>query len=376
NGRHDFTGDGALTQAGLDLVDRQLAAFQVLVHQLFVSLGRSLDHVGAIFLGLIQQLRRNLFLAVAHALVVFVPVDRLHLDQVDLAREVLLRADRQLQRHRGVPQALLDLTDDTQEVGALTVHLVDVDDTRYAVLVGLTPDGLGLRLDAGSTAEHDDGAVEHAQRTLHFDGEVNVTGGVDDVHPVVVVLLLRTLPERGNGRGGDGDTTLLLLHHPVSGRRTIMGLAHLVVDACVEQDPLGGSGLARIHVGADADVAVAVDRGSSCHGVILAKLARLLETVVREGLVGFGHAMHVFTLLQSSSFAFEGIRQLTCQAQSHGLLTTLARGIYHPAHGQGITTGRTTLDRNLISRTAYAAGLHFDQRSDGVECFFEDFQRV
>src|SRR5690606_40210080 len=114
--------------------------------------------------------------------------DRLHLDQVDLAREALLRTDRQLQRYRGVPQALLDLTDDTQEVGALTVHLVDVDDTRYAVLVGLTPDGLGLRLDAGSTAEHDDSAVEHAQRTLHFDGEVNVTGGVDDVHPVVVVL--------------------------------------------------------------------------------------------------------------------------------------------------------------------------------------------
>src|SRR5690606_28400024 len=230
---------------------------------------RSLDHVGAIFLGLIQQLHRNLFLAVAHALVVFVPVDRLHLDQVDLAREVLLRADCQLQRYRGVPQALLDLTGDTQEVGALAVRLVDVDDPRYAVLGRLTPDGLGLALRAGGAAEHDNGAVEHGQRTLHFDGEVNVTGGVNDVHPVVVVLLLRTLPERGNGRGGDGDATLLLLHHPVSGRRTIMGLAHLVVDACVEQDPLGGSGLARIHVGHDADVAVAVDGGLATHGALL-----------------------------------------------------------------------------------------------------------
>ena len=56
----------------------------------------------------------------------------------------------------------------------------------HAVLVGLAPDRLGLRLDAGDAVEHGDGAVEHAQRALDLDGEVDVAGRVDDVDAVVV----------------------------------------------------------------------------------------------------------------------------------------------------------------------------------------------
>jgi hypothetical protein len=71
------------------------------------------------------------------------------------------------------------------EVGADAVHLVDVGDARDAVLVGLAPDGLGLRLDAGDRVEQRDRAVEHAQRALDLDGEVDVARRVDDVDPVV-----------------------------------------------------------------------------------------------------------------------------------------------------------------------------------------------
>ena len=67
------------------------------------------------------------------------------------------------------------------EGGAGAVHLVDEADARHAVLVGLTPDRLRLRLDTGDGIEHDDAAVEHAQRALHLDGEVDVTRRVDDV---------------------------------------------------------------------------------------------------------------------------------------------------------------------------------------------------
>ena len=73
-------------------------------------------------------------------------------------------------------QALLDLLDDAQEVRALAVHLVDVDDARYAVLVGLTPYGFRLRLYAGGATEHHDSAVQYTQGTLHLDGEVYVAG--------------------------------------------------------------------------------------------------------------------------------------------------------------------------------------------------------
>ena len=68
-----------------------------------------------------------------------------------------------------------------EEVGAEAVHLVDEADAGHAVLVGLAPHRLGLGLDAGDAVEHGDGAVEHAQRPLDLDGEVDVAGRVDDV---------------------------------------------------------------------------------------------------------------------------------------------------------------------------------------------------
>ncbi len=376
DGRNDLARQGAQTQAFLDLGFGELALFEVLVHQLFVGFGRSLDHAGTPLFGQILELRRNFFLAVGHALVVIVPVDGLHLDQVDLTDEVLFSADGELDRNRGMTQALLDLLDDAQEVRALAVHLVDVDDARYAVLVGLTPYGFRLRLYAGGATEHHDSAIQYTQGTLHLDGEVYVAGGVDDVYAIVVVLTARALPEGGNGSGGNGDTALLLLHHPVGGRSAVMHFAQLVVDAGIEQNPLRGGGLARVNVGTDTDITVAVDGCSTGHNKVLGGWAARLEPVVREGLVGLCHTVHVFTLLDCCALAFSGIQQLASQAQSHGLLATLAGEVHQPTHGQGITTGRTDFDRNLVSRTTYAAGLHFDQRSDGIESFFEGFQGI
>src|SRR5690606_27770674 len=43
--RNDLAGQGTLTQAGLDLFQRQVALFQVLVHQLFVGFGSAFHQV-------------------------------------------------------------------------------------------------------------------------------------------------------------------------------------------------------------------------------------------------------------------------------------------------------------------------------------------
>ena len=53
------------------------------------------------------------------------------------------------------------------------------------VLVHLPPHRLGLRLHAGDRAEQRHRAVEHAQRALDLDGEVDVAGRVDDVDAVL-----------------------------------------------------------------------------------------------------------------------------------------------------------------------------------------------
>jgi hypothetical protein len=175
--RMDLAGDRALADAGIDLGFGQLARLQVLVHQLFVGLGRGLDHLLAPLLGVGLQLGGNRLVAELHALGRLVPEDRLHLDQVDHALEVVLGADRNDDHDRVRLQAVDHHLADAEEVGADAVHLVDEREARHLVLVGLAPDGLRLRLHAADRVVHHDRAVEHAHAALDLDREVDVARG-------------------------------------------------------------------------------------------------------------------------------------------------------------------------------------------------------
>src|SRR5213076_2830811 len=95
-------------------------------------------------------------------------------------------------------ESLADHLDAPAEVGADAVHLVDEAEAGDVVLVRLTPDGFRLRLHTRDRVEDRNRAVEHAQRALDLDREVDVAGGVDDVDPV-------PLPLAGGGGGGDRD---------------------------------------------------------------------------------------------------------------------------------------------------------------------------
>ena len=185
-------------------------------------------------------------------------VDGLHLDQVDDALELVLAADRDLDRHRVRAQAVLDRVDPAPEVGAGPVELVDEAEARHAVAVGLAPDRLGLGLHAGHAVEDDDRAVEHAQAALDLDGEVHVPGRIDDVDAMIA-------PERGRSGGRDRDAPLLLLGHPVHGRGAFVDLADLVDLLRVEEDPLGHGRLAGVDMRDDSDVSRLRERNLSCH---------------------------------------------------------------------------------------------------------------
>ena len=221
-------------------------------HDVLVVVRDGLDERVAGQLGLGQQVALGVGLAPGKALLVLIERDGLHADEIDDALEVLLGTDRDLDRHRVGAEAVDDRRAHVLEVGANAVHLVDERDARHGVLIGLTPHGLGLRLDAGDRVEHGDGAIEHAQGALHLDGEVHVPGCIDDVDAM-------TAPQRRRGRRGDRDAALLLLDHPVHRRATLVDLAQLVGAARVEEDALGDGRLARVNVGHDADVPVQVE---------------------------------------------------------------------------------------------------------------------
>ncbi len=238
---------------------------EILVREVVVGFGGRLDHLLAPFLGLGEEIRRDVAHLELHALRGVVPVDRLHAHEIDDSLEFLLRTDRNLDRHRIALQARLDVPVRLEEVGALPIHLVDEREARHAVLVRLAPHRFGLRLHACNGVIDHARAVEHPHRTLDLDGEIDVPRRVDDVDAVLGEVLVHPLPEAGRRGRGDRDAALALLLHPVHDRCTVVDFAHLVRDAGVEKDALRGRGLAGIDMGTDADVAVTLDGGLAGH---------------------------------------------------------------------------------------------------------------
>ncbi len=118
-----------------------------------------------------------------------------------------------------------------------------------AVAFHLTVDGDRLALHTTDAAQHQHRTIENAQRPLHFDGEVDVAGSVDQVDVVAVPLHA--------GRGtGDRDPTFFFQFHVVHGRAiaATTDFFDLVNSAGVEQDPLAERRFARVDVGTDTDV--------------------------------------------------------------------------------------------------------------------------
>src|SRR5712691_2622850 len=237
----------ALAQRRLDFRLGDLFAVEVLLEDLVVGLTDLLDQLLAVVLCLLHHVGRNLADDVVRAHRFVLVGDRLHPDDVDDAHVLVFRADGELNRDGIGFELRDDLVEGPLEVGADAVHLVDEADTRDAVLVGLPPDGLRLRLNTCDRVEHGDGAVENAQRALDFGREVDVARRVDDVDAVVT-------PEAGGGGRRDRDAALLLLLHPVHDGGAFVDFTNLVRDPGVEQDPLCGRRLPGIDVGHDADV--------------------------------------------------------------------------------------------------------------------------
>src|SRR5665647_1336318 len=235
-----------------NVVRSDLLALEIGLEKVVVVIGDGLDELETVFVGQRTQIVRDVHDLEVGAQLVLIDV-RLHLDQVDDATKIGLVTDRDLQRHRVGPQAVDHHLEAAEEIGADAVHLVDEGNARDAVLVGLAPDGLRLRLYAAHRAEQRDSAVEDSQAALHFHGEVHVPGRVDDVD-------LRVAPGNGSRGGRDSDAAFLLLGHPVHHRRALVHFTDLVGLAGVVQDALGGGRLARVDVGHDADVACVLRR--------------------------------------------------------------------------------------------------------------------
>ena len=375
--RNDLVCDTALADRSLDFLNGQLFALEVLHHEVLVELSNVLPQLIMILLSLLHHVSRDILVADVLAEVIIVNLCT-HGDEVNDALEGVLGADRQLYRNGVALQTILHHVNYVVEVRAHDVHLVDERHTRNLVLVSLMPNGLRLRLYAALCAEYGYRTVQNAQGALYLYGKVNVARGVDDVDTMLRELMSRTGPVAGGSCGGDGDTTLLLLLHPVHGSGTVVGIADLMVYTGVIKNTLGGSGLTGVDVRHDADISGSFQGIFSRHIALLSKRyaeTDRLVTVVSESLVRLCHLVGILALLNSTAQVVAGIHDLASQTLTHGLLRTSARVLGDPAKAQGLTTLRTNFHRDLIGGAAYTASLNFERRHDVLHRLGEYFQR-
>ena len=133
------------------------------------------------------------------------------------------------------------------EVRTHDIHLIDIYHAGDIVMVSLSPNCFGLRLDTALGAEDRNAAVQHSQGALDLGGKVHMTRSVDDVDAGVP-------PMAGSSGGGYRYASLLLLLHPVHGCGTFMSLTKLVIHAGVEKNTLSSRSLSGVNVSHDTDI--------------------------------------------------------------------------------------------------------------------------
>src|ERR1700733_1023104 len=190
------------------------------------------------------------------------PDDGALLDKVDNTDEIVLASDGIGDRYGVGRKPLAHGTDRVVKVGADAVHLVDERNTRYAILVRLSPNCLRLRLHACDGIKYRDCAVEHAKRPFDFYCKVHVSRRVDNVD---AKGLVEALPGSGRRRRGDRDSAFALLLHPVHYRRAFVHFADLVRHSGIEKDALGAGRLPRIDVRHDPDITDLIELYLACH---------------------------------------------------------------------------------------------------------------
>ena len=238
-------GDGVLERVR-DLLDAELLALEVLLHQRLVGLDDLVEQLLPVLLDESRQLvgdrpRLRLLLAVRARV-------GAHVEDVDDPGQLVLAADRQLDGDAARRKLLLHLTERAEEVGALPVEHVDEEDARDPELVGALPDPSRPDLDAHDAAEHEQRPLDDAERAARLALKARVAGDVDEVE-------LPVLPLRVRERERDRHPPLLLVVVPVGDRRARLDRAEAVRLARLEEQRLDERGLTRASVADDGDVA-------------------------------------------------------------------------------------------------------------------------
>ena len=240
--------DLALGDAGPQRLEHlglgQRALLEILGQEIVVGLGGGFHQLLAPLLHRVGELGRDGGLAG----LAIGEDGRLLGDQIDVAAEAALLADRHVHRHDAPLEAAAQRLQRAEEVGALAVEAIDDDGAGQIELAGELPDLLGLHLHAGHRVDHHHRRLHHPQAGARVGDQIPVARRVDQIDPVALVVAV-------GDRGVDRDLPLDLVGIEVGGGAAVVHLAQPVDRTGGEQHRLHQRGLAHTPVPDDPDVA-------------------------------------------------------------------------------------------------------------------------
>ena len=244
--REELAACDALLERSRDLVRVELLALEVALHQALVDLHDLVEELLAVFLG--ESRHRvgdrdgvGLLLAARRHV-------RAHVEHVDDALELVLRADRDVHGDASRRELLLDLTERAEEVGPLTVEHVHDEEAREAEVLRELLHARGPDLEAHHAGDDDERALDDAERAARLTLERRVARAVDEVE-------LPVLPARVGERQRDRQLALLLVLVRVGDGRAGLDRPEPVDLPCLVEQCLDEGRLARPAVPDDGDVA-------------------------------------------------------------------------------------------------------------------------
>jgi hypothetical protein len=244
--REDLAARDRVLEGVRDLLDPELLALEVLLHQRLVGLDDLVEQLLPVLLDELGQVVRDR--ARLGLLAAFRARVGAHVEDVDDPRQLVLGADREVDGDAARRELLLHLPEDAEEVGPLAVEHVDEEHARDPELVGPLPDARRADLDAHDAAEHEERALDHPERAARLALEARVAGHVDQVELPALVLRVRE-------RERDRHPALLLVVVPVGDGRARVDRPQPVRLARLVEQRLDERRLARPAVSDDGDVA-------------------------------------------------------------------------------------------------------------------------
>jgi len=134
-----------------------------------------------------------------------------------------------------------------EEIRAYPVKLVDKRNAGNFILVGLVPDCFRLRFHATYTAKDSDHAIKHPERTLNFDGEINMSWRIDELDFMIFPV------ERCHCRSYC-DAPFLFLGQVVHNGGAFVDFSNPVCFTGIIEDAFGHRGLTGINVRRNPDI--------------------------------------------------------------------------------------------------------------------------